>query len=618
MGIIKQLPELVANQISAGEVIERPASIVKELVENSIDAGSTEIIIEVENGGKDSIRVIDNGKGIADDDLELAFARYATSKIETVSDLYSIRTLGFRGEALASISSISKVEIYSRSKDSLKGSRMLLEGGEIIKKEPAGIPVGTDITIKDIFYNTPARYKYLKTINTEFGHISNIISREALAYPEIKFTLIHNKREVLKTPGTGELLDAIYTIYGEEIINQLIKMDYEESYIKINGFISRPDYTRSSRSHQLFFVNKRTVYNRSLSRGIEKGYHGFIAPGRYPLVFLNIKLNQVLVDVNVHPSKREVKFSREEIIEKIVEKGVKKTLSQVNTAVQLKINKRREAKFQETRFNFKEYLDRPNLYPGQIGSEERAREIHSTNIQANDKQESAEKAKDNLITLTEKRDNISGSRTRTDKRVIGEEKAPFRAGKIKRIFGQILNTYILAEGTDGLYIIDQHNAHERVIYERYFNKFNQEEIIRQALIVPVNIELTTGEAELINKHLSLLNKLGIKIETFGSNSFIVTELPVFLKNISGNVIVREIIDRIIENRQSHQAAELITDLISLMACKAAIKAGKYMDMREMEELLLDLFKTENPERCPHGRPIIVQISNADIARSMGR
>jgi len=220
--------------------------------------------------------------------------------------------------------------------------------------------------------------------------------------------------------------------------------------------------------------------------------------------------------------------------------------------------------------------------------------------------------------LTEKRDNISGSRTRTDKRVIGEEKAPFRAGKIKRIFGQILNTYILAEGTDGLYIIDQHNAHERVIYERYFNKFNQEEIIRQALIVPVNIELTTGEAELINKHLSLLNKLGIKIETFGSNSFIVTELPVFLKNISGNVIVREIIDRIIENRQSHQAAELITDLISLMACKAAIKAGKYMDMREMEELLLDLFKTENPERCPHGRPIIVQISNADIARSMGR
>lgn len=630
MGVIKRLPEIVANQISAGEVIERPASIVKELVENSIDAGSKEITIEVENGGRDSIRVKDDGKGIAEDDLELAFDRYATSKIENVNDLYSIRTLGFRGEALASIASISKVEIFSRSSDSLKGSKMLLEGGEIIKKAPAGVPVGTDITIRDIFYNTPARYKYLKTIETEFGHISNIVSREAMAYPEIKFTLIHNKREVLKTPGTGNLLDAIYSIYGEELVNNLIELEYEESYVKLSGFITRPNYTRSSRNHQIFFVNKRTVYNRSLSRGVEKGYQGLIPPGRYPVVFLNLKLNQVLVDVNVHPSKREVKFSREEIIEKIIEKGVRTNLSRINTAPQLKVRKQKGDSFQEIKFDFDNYkpldtngrrsnteLSDDNKYfadkPYFPENKQAGGKVAEENIKKDIRNNFYREKQPEYFIYNPEVKSIPEERVKTNYET---DKPPLPG--INRIFGQILNTYILAEGTDGLYIIDQHNAHERVLYEKKYAEYRQQEILTQGLLVPVNIEVTLAEKEIIEKHFDLLNKLGIKIESFGSNSYIVTELPLLLKNLPGQVIVREIIDRLLENDRKLQPADLIDDLITLMSCKAAIKAGKYLDMREMIELVAELFNTENPERCPHGRPIIIHISNEDIARSMGR
>lgn len=630
MSVIKRLPEIVANQISAGEVIERPASIVKELVENSIDAGSKEITIEVENGGRDSIRVKDDGKGIAEDDLELAFDRYATSKIENVNDLYSIRTLGFRGEALASIASISKVEIFSRSSDSLKGSKMLLEGGEIIKKAPAGVPVGTDITIRDIFYNTPARYKYLKTIETEFGHISNIVSREAMAYPEIKFTLIHNKREVLKTPGTGNLLDAIYSIYGEELVNNLIELEYEESYVKLSGFITRPNYTRSSRNHQIFFVNKRTVYNRSLSRGVEKGYQGLIPPGRYPVVFLNLKLNQVLVDVNVHPSKREVKFSREEIIEKIIEKGVRTNLSRINTAPQLKVRKQKGDSFQEIKFDFDNYkpldtngrrsnteLSDDNKYfadkPYFTENKQAGGKVAEENIKKDIRNNFYREKQPEYFIYNPEVKSIPEERVKTNYET---DKPPLPG--INRIFGQILNTYILAEGTDGLYIIDQHNAHERVLYEKKYAEYRQQEILTQGLLVPVNIEVTLAEKKIIEKHFDLLNKLGIKIESFGSNSYIVTELPLLLKNLPGQVIVREIIDRLLENDRKLQPADLIDDLITLMSCKAAIKAGKYLDMREMIELVAELFNTENPERCPHGRPIIIHISNEDIARSMGR
>lgn len=642
MGIIKQLPEFVSNQISAGEVIERPASIVKELVENSIDAESTQILVEIENGGRDKIRVKDNGKGIVEDDIKLAFSRFATSKIESVNDIYSIRTLGFRGEALASIAAVSKIEIYSQSREAVKGCFMKLEGGEIIKKSPAGIPIGTDLIVTDVFFNTPARYKYLKTINTEFGHISSIVTREALAYPEIQFTLYHNQNEVLKTPGTGNLLDTIYTIYGEELVTKLIPIEYEESYVQISGFIAKPEFTRSSRIYEMFFVNKRSIHNRGLSQGVEKAYSNILPPGRHPVVFLKIKLNQILVDVNVHPGKKEIKFSREEIVEQIITKGIRKTLSNHNLAPQFKTKKTSKVteKSQES-LNFyntiateknriiknnnleysnknKSNLNSPNKnnsnlqYPN--NSHYKTKFNHKMNMDFSDK----DFKKSNSLYYKKTKYIDDQGIAEEEKQENKENKTEMLPERIKRILGQIENTYIVAEGIDGLYLIDQHNAHERILYENNCEKYKEQDIITQPLLVPVNIELTLEEKEIINKYTGDLKSLGFKIEGFGTNSFIITEVPLIIRNLSSRIIVRDLIDNIIDNGKTLNQAEMVNSMLTYMSCRAAIKAGKHLETIEMENLLIDLFKTDNPNRCPHGRPIIVHLSSEEIARSMGR
>ncbi|NLM97681.1 MAG: DNA mismatch repair endonuclease MutL [Halanaerobiaceae bacterium] len=624
MGIIKQLPEFVSNQISAGEVIERPASIVKELVENSIDANSTRILIEIENGGRDKIRVKDNGHGILEDDIELAFSRYATSKIEGINDIYSIRTLGFRGEALASIAAVSRIDIYSKSKGAVRGTFLRLEGGEIIKKTPAGIPDGTDIIVTDVFYNTPARYKYLKTINTEFGHISSIVTREALAYPEIQFSLYHNMNEVLKTPGTGNLLDTIYTLYGEELVASLIPIDYEESYVQISGFIAKPEYSRSSRIYELFFVNKRTIHNRSLSKAVEDAYSNVLPPGRYPVVFLNIKLNPILVDVNVHPGKREIKFSREEIIEQIISKGIKKTLSEYNLAPKLKTKKAHEdSEKRQEHFVFSDSIDTEKK------EKIRKNKIIRTEYPVIENLAHAKHKKGRVIDDEDykKSSSVSYKKNYVDSSFVAEEMIQKKGDnkreeklpeRIKKILGQIENTYIVAEGTDGLYLIDQHNAHERILYEENYKKFKEKSIVSQSLLVPVNVELTLEEKEILIKYIENLKDLGFTLEEFGINSFIITELPLIIKELPGRVIVRDLIDNIIKNGKTLNQAEMINNMLTYMSCRAAIKAGKHLETIEMEELLINLFRTDNPHRCPHGRPIIVHLSSEEIARSMGR
>ncbi|MFP4016360.1 MAG: DNA mismatch repair endonuclease MutL [Halanaerobiales bacterium] len=648
MGVIRQLPESVSNQISAGEVIERPASIVKELIENSIDAGSSQILIEIENGGRDSIRVKDNGSGIAEEDMELAFNRYATSKIENVNDLYSIKTLGFRGEALASIASVSKLQIRSRIEESMKGTFMELRGGEITKKEPVGAQIGTDIIIEEIFYNTPARFKYLKTTNTEFGHISSIVSKEAMAYPEIQFRLIHNNNEVLKTPGTGKLLDTIYSIYGQEMVDNLIPIDYEESYVRLSGYIAKPEFTRSSRILQLFFVNNRSIHNTSLNRGVEKGYHGLLPSGRHPVVVLKLKLNQILVDVNVHPTKREVHFSREEIIENVLRKGIKQTLSELNLAPgfkgKTKFGRDKEHSDRLQTLDFKQKTDKQTsgtidyIREDKVTSDGYSGQKESGDLQSNNLQKSGLQSKSlhnqglqknglqkkniqnsNKNKIENNEGHIKDKEYNKDEQYKKDEQSKDRLpGKIKKIFGQINNTYILVEGNDGLYIIDQHNAHERVRYENYYKKYNQQEVITQSLLVPVTIDVSLEEKEIINKYMDQMSDMGIIIEPFGGSSFIITELPNFLKNTPAKVIVRDIIDSIVNNGKTMDQAEMIDTIITYMSCRGAIKAGKHLDIREMERIVNDLFTTENYYRCPHGRPIIVHMSNDDIAKSMGR
>ncbi|MDI3547604.1 MAG: mismatch repair protein MutL [Halanaerobiales bacterium] len=636
MARIKQLPESVANQISAGEVVERPASVVKELVENSIDAGSDKIAIETENGGKDKIRVRDNGSGIEADELELAFSRYATSKIKEINDLYSIKTLGFRGEALASIASVSRIEIRTRTEKELKGSYMKIAGGKIISKKPAGVPRGTDIIVEDLFYNTPARFKYLKTTNTEFGHISNIVNREALAYPEIQFSLRHNNNQVLQTPGSGDLLDALYAIYGEELVSNLLAVDYEDRYIKLEGFIARPDYYRSSRVYQLFFVNRRTVYNRILSMGVEEGYRGLLPPNTHPVVFLNLKLNQILVDVNVHPTKREIKFSRDEIIKDVIIKGIRATLESIDPAPRMQIKSRFDRKKNRLKEGLKKSKVRLPLKediaaPGKVESKE--------DNSANKMTAAQDKIPEDIIYIRDKsinpgekergkekgnakgensQDRIREEKDQTNEKNYVQVKNVPAGSPLKKILGRIHNTYIIAEAEDGMYIIDQHNAHERVLYDQFKNKFKNNRVVSQPLLVPATVEVTLPEMEVINKYRDDLEKLGIKMESFGGKSLIVQEVPAIIKRKATKKVIRELIDNLLKEGKTMNQAELIDEMITYMACRGAIKAGMKMEEEEVNKLINDLFQSTNPNRCPHGRPIIIHLTEKDIEKGMGR
>ncbi|MFW5991754.1 MAG: DNA mismatch repair endonuclease MutL [Halanaerobiaceae bacterium] len=625
MGKIQQLPKSVSNQISAGEVIERPASVVKELVENSIDAAATRIIIDIENGGKDKIRVKDNGRGIAAEDMEIAFARYATSKIDSINDLYSIKTLGFRGEALASIAAVSRVKISSKTEEAIKGKILKLKGGEIEKQKSTGIPAGTDITVSNLFYNTPARYKYLKTTNTEFGHISKVITREALAYPGIQFQLKHNNNQIFKTPGTVKMKDTIHAIYGQEMIENLIPLEYEENYIQVKGFIAHPNFNRSSRVYQLFFVNKRSVHNRSLTRGAEAGYRGLLPPGKYPVFFLNLKLNQILVDVNVHPTKREIKFSREKIVKNVIKNSVKSALDNIDVSPRIKMGKsnkdqnnqykqpldfKNSNSYTKTKNNkqTKDNSTGNNAKPASISgnypdiekeSSSRTREKTTVNYKAN-----------NNLTLEKDKSSNTKSYSRDVQNNLPQ--------KIKKIMGQITNTYIIAEGNDGLFIIDQHNAHERILFDRLYKYYREQKIKSQSLLVPVTVDVSPEEIEVVNKHIDRLKKLGIEIESFGGNSFIIKEVPMIIKKRSNKKVIRELIDKLLTGNDNMNQAEMIKTMILYMACRGAIKAGKQLEDVEMVRLTRDLFDSSNPYRCPHGRPIIIHITEDDIKKGMGR
>ncbi|ACL69916.1 DNA mismatch repair endonuclease MutL [Halothermothrix orenii] len=640
---IKRLPESVANQISAGEVVERPASVVKELVENSLDAGSNKILIEIENGGKDLIRVKDNGHGIPSDEIEIAFDRYATSKITDINDLYSLKSLGFRGEALASIASVSILDIISRTKSQTKAIKMRLKGGKVISKEPCGASVGTDIIVKDLFFNTPARYKYLKTTRNEFKHISNIITREALAYPGVNFTLIHNGRIVLKTPGTGKTLDCIYAIYGKEMAQSLVKIDYEDRYIKVSGYISRPDYYRYNRSYEIFFVNKRAVHNSILNRGVEEAYQGLLPPGAYPVVFLNLKLNPILVDVNVHPTKKEVKFSRDKVIKEVIQNGINIELSKLDKSPRLKRNinplnrddkTKDKSEYQKIKLpEDKEQITNKSSDAGILKNQNPLDSQDSILLPSKkngfyskkNSQVSQNKFMDinNKLEKTEINDNYKKDKHyKTDSINIKDNSIKENKNKmdipIKRVLGQIKNTYIIAEGRDGLYIIDQHNAHERILYQSFIEKYNNSEIVSQPLVVPVNIETTAPEAEVLKSYLPQLEKMGFKLEVFGINSFIVREVPSLIKKRSNKRVVREVIDKLLEHDKAMKPSELINEIISYMSCRGAIKAGEYLDKKEAEQIIEGLFKTDNPYRCPHGRPIIIHITEDDINKGMGR
>jgi DNA mismatch repair protein MutL len=625
MGVIKQLPQNVANQISAGEVIERPASIVKELIENSIDAGAKNIEIRIEDGGRELIKVKDDGHGILADDIESAFNRYATSKIEDIDDLYSLYSLGFRGEALASIVSVAEIEMISRHQDSDQAVKIKLKGGEIIDKKPVGSTIGTEITVRDLFYNTPARYKYLKTTTTEFSHISKIVSAEATANSDLSFKLFHDSRQILSTPGNGKLKDTIYAVFGGDIAENLIPIDIEDRYIKLSGYLCRPELTRSSRSHELFFVNGRPIYNNLTAKAVETAYSKLIDPGRKPIVFLFIKVNPILVDVNVHPAKKEVKFSRSQIIFDVIKKAVRNTLKENDPTTRIKIKK--DHSLEADRDQTEENIERDQLFNqnkkssynsakqnnySKTGSYKQSKGNYQKNINYEDDKsynpdlKSSENKKD-FRQLIRENENQEYSLENVE-----AEESYFK------FLGQIFNSYLLIETDQGLKIVDQHNAQERILYERFYAEYNKKDKASQSLLMPVKIELSAEEREIVHQYEAEIKKIGIDFSDFGNNTILIQEVPVLLKNMSTRNIIEELIAELAEAGKAKSAAEVQANMLEYLACRSSIKAGQPLTKNESIQLIKDLYKTENPYRCPHSRPVMINISREEIEKGLGR
>lgn len=569
---IRILPTEVSSKIAAGEVIERPSSIVKELVENSIDAGASQIVIEARGGGIKYIRVSDNGAGIAASDLQYIFHRYATSKISASSDLEAIQTLGFRGEALHSVAAVSEVEITTCTHNEENGSFLLLKNGLVTGRGSRGCPQGTIITVRELFRQVPARLKFLKSTATENEHILDIILHSSLSFPEIRFTLFLDDHAVWRTSGNGNLRDILVTQYNLEIARAML--DIKDTNKKqgelsatpvITGLISPPEITRANRKHMNFFVNRRSIRSALLTRAVEEGYHGFLMTGHYPLVFLNITLPPEIIDVNVHPTKKEIRFSNESAIFSAVQGIIKKVL----------------------------------LDSGQVKVPDISQ--HSDWKTTTEEQEQ--------ITITTKPSGI------TLPLETSPDNTASQAIPILRVIGQIANCYIIAESNDGLYLIDQHAAHERIIYEKIIKERRQKKVEMQSLLEPAILELNTQQEIALQKYKETLSLFGFILDHFGGRSYLIRAIPATLQQKETSQVVLEILDSIDGYASLQKRDEQIA--ISI-ACHGVIRAGQGLDPEEMKNLIRQLEQTSMPRTCPHGRPTMIHLSSSQLAKEFGR
>lgn len=672
MGNIVLLDDLTINQIAAGEVIERPANVVKELVENSIDAGATKISVEIENGGITSIRITDDGKGIAPDDVALAFERHATSKIRSAEDLTKVMTMGFRGEALASIAAIAKVELITRTRDQEIGTKVIVEGGDIISKEECGAPYGTTIIVRELFYNTPVRYKFLKKDFTEGGYIESAVEKIALINPSISFRLVNNRKTILQTSGNGDITTVVYNIFGKDVSQNLVNVDNEYEGVKVRGVAGKPEIARSNRTNQLFYVNGRNIKDKILSAAVEEAYRTLIPHGKFGFCIIDIRLNPELVDVNVHPAKLEVRFAdeskvfkavhygiknallgeditrdeeKEKVEEpKIIEKNVEETAPQRRglfdifrnksteqtpenpdekyATIEVKVNKDNQTK---NSVIDKIEFDEEKQYPKPIAEETQLEELEEPlqNITYLPKKESNESEEQEFEKIVEKNykpeeDNIE-YKVEEDIRPIYdqdiEEKSPVPEYKI---LGVAFNTYIILELDEDIYILDQHAAHERVLYEKVKENFYRaggKEA--QMLLLPDVLELSKRDMHIVKDHMDLFEQAGFTLEEFGENTIKITGVPVICFEMNTKDLFMDILDGIdITNRTNKQDIE--EKFIATVACKAAVKANMVLDEREIRGLLDELLLLDNPFTCPHGRPTAIRITKTEIEKKFGR
>lgn len=633
MGKIIQLDDALSNKIAAGEVVERPASVVKELVENAIDAGSTVIEIEVEEAGLAKIRITDNGYGIEEEDVLLAFQRHATSKIKNENDLFRIRTLGFRGEALPSIASVSRLEMQTSTGEGA-GNKVIIEGGKVVTFEKASARRGTDITITDLFYNTPARLKYMKTIHTELGNITDVVNRLALSHPEVAFRLIHNERKLLHTTGNGDVRQVLAAIYGLAIAKQLVPISGTSLDYTISGFASMPEVTRASRNYISTMINGRFIKNYPLAKAIQEGYHTLLPIGRFPIVLLNIQMDPLLVDVNVHPSKMEVRISKEAELDELVTNMIKETFkSKILIPTAYTQVKKEEAKEEQTALILDEGTPVTNTQqttkwewtaPQPIMSD--SRPVSAPSFE--NRFDQPEKMEDQPAWKTSQIAYETSS-TEDFSSVDASQGNPFRdmkvdpvdesSSRIPRLYpiGQMHGTYIFAQNENGLYIIDQHAAQERLKYEYFREKVGQVYSELQEMLVPLTFEYSTDEFVKISENLSELEKVGVFLEEFGLNSFIVRNHPQWFPKGEEKQIIEDMIEQLLSMKKV-DIKKLREEAAIMMSCKASIKANRHLRNDEIQALLDDLRKASDPFTCPHGRPIIVHYSIYEMEKMFKR
>ncbi|MFP5111345.1 DNA mismatch repair endonuclease MutL [Bacillaceae bacterium C204] len=649
MGKIIQLDDALSNKIAAGEVVERPASVVKELVENSIDAGSTVIEIEVEEAGLAKIRITDNGNGIEEEDVLLAFQRHATSKIKNENDLFRIRTLGFRGEALPSVASVSRLEMKTSIGEGA-GNRLVIEGGKVEIFEKASSRRGTDITITDLFFNTPARLKYMKTIHTELGNITDVVNRLALSHPEVAFRLIHNERKLLQTNGNGDVRQVLASIYGIGIAKQLVPISGQSLDYKITGFASMPEVTRASRNYISTMINGRFIKNYPLAKAIQEGYHTLLPIGRFPIVLLNIEMDPLLVDVNVHPSKMEVRISKEAELNELVTTMIKEEFKSkiliptAYTAVKKDIPKEEQTSLaldegtkppterKELEWNqpaatgivqekrpWLEVPDRETPFtklpiPHEIEEAVEPDNWYSANPFSNSNAQSDE----GDISVEPNRDRIETDSVTFHRDPIETDSVPSES-RVPRLYpiGQMHGTYIFAQNENGLYIIDQHAAQERLKYEYFREKVGRVQSELQEMLVPLTFEYSTDEFLKINEYQSELEKVGVFLEEFGMNSFIVRSHPQWFPKGEEKQIIEEMVEQLLLMKKV-DIKKLREEAAIMMSCKASIKANRHLRNDEIQALLDDLRKASDPFTCPHGRPIIVHYSIYEMEKMFKR
>jgi DNA mismatch repair protein MutL len=607
MSKIRILDDNLITKIAAGEVVERPASVVKELIENSIDAGASIIEVEIENGGISLIKITDNGHGIEKDDVEIAFLRHTTSKIKNEDDLYNIRTLGFRGEALASICAVSKVEMITKTKNDLTGTKIYIEGGEIIDKIECGAPDGTTIIVKDLFYNTPARLKFLKTPSREAMIVSEIVQSLALSNENISFKYKNNGKIVFATKGDGNLLNAIISLYGRQIKDNLLKIDYEENDIKIEGYIGNNALGKNNRNYQTLFINGRLIKNKTINAAIENVYRSYSTLDKFPFYIVKITMNPQLIDVNVHPTKAEVKFQNDQEIYRLVYKAIQNafatTASVPKVIIDLNIEKNfsPEIKSEEITFSFNKQ-DKQSL--------EKSDSDVFNSYKPNVKEDKQEYINEN----TNKEKFMEEVKNFEDEEII-DNKTSALFPKLVPI-GQIHLTYIIAEAENEFYIIDQHAAHERVLYEKYLDEYQRTAIHSQTLLTPKIIDLKTSDKEFLLENIENFAKIGFVIEDFGGNSISLRSVPVIYGNPNYIDVFNEILNEIVQS--SGGFLNSINKIIYTMACKGAIKAGDKLTLSEMNKLIDDLRRCKNPYSCPHGRPTLIRMSYDDLEKKFRR